>query len=135
MKNHPEIPSRISNHQVLQYIQSGTINSRYLNDVKKLTELSDEIISSWLHLNVKTYRSYKSKKTELSADVQEHIVLLLALIKHGIELFGNSENFNTWLQTPNFFFDQQTPLTYLNTISGIKIVDDQLTAMEYGDNV
>ncbi|MEZ4822026.1 MAG: antitoxin Xre/MbcA/ParS toxin-binding domain-containing protein [Ignavibacteria bacterium] len=30
---------------------------------------------------------------------------------------------------------KKSPITFLNTITGIRFVNDRLTAMEYGDNV
>jgi uncharacterized protein (DUF2384 family) len=57
------------------------------------------------------------------------------LIKHGIEVFGSVEEFHQWLNRKNFYLDNKTPNSYLNTVTGVKFVDDRLTAMEYGDNV
>ena len=31
------------------------------------------------------------------------------LIDHGIEVFGTKENFESWLQRENFFFDKKGP--------------------------
>ena len=61
--------------------------------------------------------------------------MILTLIKHGREVFGSVEKFSSWLDTENFFFDKKTPSKFLTTSSGLKFVDDRLTAMEYGDNV
>lgn len=129
-----DIPAEISNIQVLYLIDRGIINSRYLLILKQLTNFSDETVSNWLNINVKTYRTYKKAEVELKEDVQEHTVMLLALMKRGIDLFGDKENFSRWLDTENFFFDKKKPMEFLNTISGIKFIQDRLTGMEYGDN-
>ena len=129
-----DIPAEISNIQVLFLINRGIINSRYLLILKQLTNFSDEIVANWLNINVKTYRTYKKAEVELKEDVQEHTVMLLALMKRGIDLFGDKERFSQWLDTENFFFDKKKPMEYLNTISGIKFISDRLTGMEYGDN-
>jgi len=129
------IPARISTSEVLNLINSGVINSKYLLFLKTLSEFNDETISAWLNINVKTYRTYKKTESKIKEDIQEHAVMLLALIKHGIDVFGTNENFNKWLKTENFYFSQKEPINYLNTISGIKFIDDQLTGIEYGDNV
>ena len=128
------IPARISTSEVLNLINSGVINSKYLLSLKTLSEFNDETISAWLNINVKTYRTYKKTKSNIKEDIQEHTVMLLALIKHGIDVFGTNGNFNQWLKTENFYFSQKEPIEYLNTISGIKFIDDQLTGIEYGDN-
>jgi uncharacterized protein (DUF2384 family) len=53
---------------------------------------------------------------------------------HGIEVFGTKEKFEQWLNTENFFFDKKSPVSFLNTVTGIRFVNDRLTAIEYGDN-
>lgn len=63
------------------------------------------------------------------------MLLLLALIKYGTAVFGTVKEFDQWLNRSNFYFDNKSPNAYLNTITGIRFVDDRLTAMEYGDNV
>jgi len=71
----------------------------------------------------------------LRRDLQEHVIMLLSLMKHGISVFGDTDTFSRWLERPNFFFDEKSPCYYLDTISGIKLIDDRLTSMEYGDNI
>jgi uncharacterized protein (DUF2384 family) len=49
-------------------------------------------------------------------------------------VFGSAKEFDNWLHGENFYFDGKTPNVFLNTVTGIRFVDDSLTAMEYGDN-
>ena len=128
------IPAKISTNQVLNLVNSGNINSNILIILKSLTDFSDEVISSWLNMNVKTYRSYKSTRSEIKEDIQEHTIMLVALMKHGIDVFGSNDQFSQWLEKENYYIDNKKPVEYLNTISGIKFIDNQLTGMEYGDN-
>lgn len=131
-----KIPQRISHADVLSLIQHNEVTPHYIQAIKGLTNLSDDIISDLLNISVKTFRSYKQPevKVKLKEDIQEHTVMLLALMKHGIDVFGDKEKFDRWLQTGNPFFGNKKPVQYLNTISGIRFTDDRLTGMEYGDN-
>ncbi|WP_245826382.1 MbcA/ParS/Xre antitoxin family protein [Spirosoma rigui] len=43
--------------------------------------------------------------------------------------------FDQWLNRKNFFFDNKSPNSFLNTVTGVRFVDDRLTALEHGDNV
>ena len=131
-----KIPQRITNADVLTLIQQNEVTPHYIQAIKAVTTLSDDIISELLNISVKTFRSYKQpqSKVKLKEDIQEHTVMLLALMKHGIDVFGNKEQFSLWLQTINPFFGNKKPVQYLNTISGIRYTDDRLTGMEYGDN-
>ncbi|MCB0503465.1 MAG: DUF2384 domain-containing protein [Bacteroidetes bacterium] len=128
------IPASISTFEVLNLIKQSQINSSHLKLVKKVSDLSDEKLSASYNLNVKTFRTYKNSKAALKADLQEHTIMLLSLIKHGIEVFGTTESFNRWLEHENYFLGQKKPIEYLNTISGIKFIDNRLTGIEYGDN-
>jgi len=68
-------------------------------------------------------------------DLQEHVIMLLSLMKHGVDVFENAETFEKWLRLANPFFDGECPITFLDTINGIAFVDDRLTAIEFGDRV
>jgi uncharacterized protein (DUF2384 family) len=57
------------------------------------------------------------------------------LFKHGIETFGTKKNFKSWLEKKNFFFDKKSPIEFMNTLDGIKFIDDRPTGIAYGDNV
>ena len=130
-----QIPQDIKTSEVLRLVHSKKVNSIYLKVLKDIADFSDDVIAGWLNMNVRTYRNYKKAPATIRADIQEHTLLLLSLMKHGIEVFGTKEAFSQWLSTQNFHLGQQSPVSFLNTISGIKFVDDRLTAMEYGDNV
>jgi uncharacterized protein (DUF2384 family) len=84
---------------------------------------------------VRTFRDYRKPDSKFKANVKEHVLLLLSMIKHGNEVFGSRDGFDCWLDTTNFFFDNKKPKNFLNTVTGIRFVDDRLTAIEYGDNV
>lgn len=129
------IPEHFHAERVLQMINSDMVDSNYLVLLKSLSAFSDMALATYLHLNVKTYRSYRDSQEVLRRDLQEHVLMLLSLMKHGISVFGSRETFNAWLEAPNFLFDDKSPSYYLDTISGIKLIDDRLTAMEYGDNI
>lgn len=130
-----EVPRQINDSEILYFLHNKDINWQYVNAIKSLTEFNDNIISDWLNLSVKTFREYRKPNSIFKENVKEHVLLLLALIKHGIEVFGSPKTFENWLNTKNFYFDNEKPETFLNTVTGIKFIDDRLTAMEYGDNV
>jgi uncharacterized protein (DUF2384 family) len=131
-----DIPNKISDSEVLSYLRTKRVDWRHIRRVKTLTNFNDELLSYWFNVSVKTLRSYMSESgTGFKENVKEHVILLLTLIKHGINVFGDLKSFDNWLIQPNFYFDNRTPNEFLNTTSGVRFVDDRLTAMEYGDNV
>ena len=130
-----EIPATFSEPEMLYAIRQNKITSDQIFNLKKLSGLKDEHLSLSLNLNIKTFRNYKMKKLPMKPYLQEHVFALLSLFNHGINIFGTADQFREWLQKSNHFFDNDSPLNFLNTISGIKYTDDRLIAMEYGDNV
>ncbi|WP_281225445.1 MbcA/ParS/Xre antitoxin family protein [Flavobacterium aquiphilum] len=121
--------------KIFFYVKNHNVNFQYLNLLKELTNLKDDIISNWLNINTRTFRNYKKSDVVLKDNTKEHIVLLISLYKHGIEVFDSIENFDKWLITENFLLDKKAPMDFLDTVSGLKFIDDRLTAIEYGDNV
>jgi uncharacterized protein (DUF2384 family) len=130
-----EIPATVSEPEMLYAVRQNKITSLQIFDLKTLSGLKDELLSFSLNLNIKTFRNYKVKQLPMKPYLQEHVFALLSLFNHGIDIFGTSDQFGEWLQKPNHFFDNDPPMNFLNTISGIKYTDDRLIAMEYGDNV
>ncbi len=130
-----KIPDSISDSEVLDWLRSKEINWEYINIFKDYSSRRDEEISDMLNISVRTLRNYKKTEIKFKSNIKEQLLLLLSLYKHGNEVFGSSEEFNNWLNSENFHFDGVAPDTFLNTVSGIRFIEDRLTAMEYGDNV
>lgn len=130
-----DIPYSINDTDILLYLQNKNINWEYVQTLKKSTKFNDDKLSDWLNVSVKTFRSYKKPEQEINDNIKEHLLLLLSLIQHGKNVFGTSEKFEEWLVKENFFFNKKAPIEFLKTITGIRFIDDRLTAIEYGDNV
>jgi hypothetical protein len=127
---------QINNYtEVLQFLRKNTINAEYFNLLKDVTVLSDLKLSDWFHVSPKTFASYRELGNLPKENAQEHVIMILSLYKHAGNVFDNTEDFNDWLEKPNFFFDNTRPIDNLGTTSGIRFIDERLTALEYGDNV
>lgn len=129
------VPRNINDAEILHLLYSTDINWKYVDLIKTFTDFNDDIISDWLNISVKTFREYKKPKSTFKENVKEQVLLLLSLMKHGTEIFGSMKEFDNWLNRENFYFDNKSPASFINTITGIRFIDDKLTAMEYGDNV
>ena len=129
------VPRNISDGEILHLLYTTDIDWKYVDVMKKYTDFNDDILSDWLNISVKTFREYKKPNSVFKGNVKEQVLLLLSLIKHGAEIFGSMKEFDSWLNRDNFYFDNKSPVSFMNTITGIKFIDDRLTAMEYGDNV
>ncbi|HRP90286.1 MAG TPA: DUF2384 domain-containing protein [Edaphocola sp.] len=130
-----EIPVVDDPGSVYFYLSKTNINNTYIDLIDELTSINDTTIAHWLNITPRTLRNYRAKDATLKDNTKEHIVSILALFKHGIHTFGSVKPFEKWLSTPNFFLDEKAPSDFLDTISGIRFIDNRLTAMEYGENV
>jgi uncharacterized protein (DUF2384 family) len=135
IKSSLDIPSQLNDNEVVTYVRQQDIGWKHILSLQQLTGFRDEIISEWLNISVRTLRTYKNPGSTLKQNLKEQVVLLISLMNYGADVFGSSSAFENWLLTPNFFFDRQPPLCYLNTVAGIRFVNDRLIAMEHGDNV
>jgi uncharacterized protein (DUF2384 family) len=105
-----------------------------LEFIKENTKATDDLMAYWLNVNVKTYRAYRQSGAALKPDTIEHILMLKALTERGLEVIGSAESFGQWLVASHFHFGGKRPADYLNTISGIRFMDDLLVNMEFGVN-
>lgn len=130
-----DIPSGIDHNKTLRMISTGRVSYKHLESLKTLTSLNDKKIATWFDISEKTFRAFKAHGHDVKARILEHTVMALSLIKHGAEVFGTTDAFTAWLEKENFYFDKKAPIAFMDTYSGIKFIDDRLTAMEFGDNV
>lgn len=130
-----DIPANISDSQVINYLHSEKLGTRQVSYLKALTKSTDKVISEWFDISEKTFQNYKNSKSKLNINFQEKLLLLLSLYKQGERVFGSQEEFNEWLEKPNFHFNNIRPVDFFRTISGIRYIEDRLTGIEYGDNV
>lgn len=131
-----EIPLVSEYSHLYFYTTQSDSNSEFIAILDSVIGLSDTVLSKWLNITPRTFRNYRnSTNLILKENTKEHVILILSLYKHGIELFDTVENFEFWLSKNNPVLDNRAPIEFLETISGIKFIDDRLTAMEYGENV
>ena len=130
-----ELPQELNENEILSLVNTEDINWRYVKTIKETAPFTDEQISHWLDISVKTFRTYKQPQVKFKDNIKERILLLLSLSSHGNKAFGSKKEFETWINTENFYFDNKSPDSFLTTVTGTRFVIDRLIAMEYGDNV
>jgi uncharacterized protein (DUF2384 family) len=131
-----KVPQHLGDAEVLLFMDQHTIDSSYVEAIRQLTRYKDDDISTWLNISPRTMRSYRSlPRLKIKKSTAEQLLLLLGLFKHGNQVFGSADAFDEWINTENFFLDNKKPAALLDTSSGIRYINDRLTAMEFGDNV
>lgn len=131
-----EIPSVGDSSNIYFYTVKSHFDADFIAILERVIGLNDTILSKWLNITPRTFRNYKNNdKLVLKENTKEHIILILSLYKHGIDVFGDVDRFENWLSQKNHLLDNRSPASFLETISGIRFIDNRLTAIEFGENV
>ena len=104
----------------------------YLNSISDRINFTLEDWSSYLHLSERTIQRYKKEKKPFDTIYSEKIVQIDLLYKRGVEVFGNEDNFHTWMETKSIPLGNAKPKELLDTTYGINLVADELIRIEHG---
>lgn len=102
-------------------------------DFISISQFSFPFIEKLLNKTMKTFTAYKKNQTALDPVVSEKLLKIFSLYDKGNAVFGNIVEFNKWLAAPAFGLGQSVPRDLLDTITGIELVSEELTRIEYGD--
>ena len=108
-------------------IKFSAFNSMALNSPFSLIEWS-----GFLNISERTMQRYKKERKSFDSNSSEKIIEIALLFKYGIEVFGNKEKFNSWLETKNVALGGIVPKELLDNTFGINLLKDELTRIEYG---
>lgn len=90
--------------------------------------LAEEIFD----VSVKTMQRYKKENKKLNPRNSEIALKLLNLVEKGIQIFGTMKSFLAWLSKPAFGLGEKVPISIMNTITGIDLIEEELIRIEYG---
>lgn len=93
---------------------------------------SKQELAQLLHISDRTLERIHKDKKRLSTPQTERILEVSILFEKGWDFFGDKESFRRWLSIPNYAFENQTPLSMLDTKYGIDSVEMLLERMAHG---
>jgi len=73
-----------------------------------------------------------AKDERLSAEESDRMVRLARVVAMATDTFGTIKKASLWLQTPNRVLGGETPLSLLDTDSGVRSVETVLGRIEWG---
>ena len=88
--------------------------------------------SSFLHLSERTMQRYKKEEKKFDSIHSEKILEITLLYKKGVEVFGDSERFNAWLNATNIALGNVKPKDLLDNTFGISLLKDEIDRIEHG---
>ncbi|MEO1340711.1 MAG: antitoxin Xre/MbcA/ParS toxin-binding domain-containing protein [Cyanobacteria bacterium J06635_13] len=102
-----------------------------LDSLAQLLQLSAKDLVQYLHISERTLQRYDRNK-KLSPELSDHLIQIAKVYIKAVEVFEDSENAVQWLKYPSQALGIVTPLSCLDTYSGIELVLDELGRLEYG---
>ena len=54
------------------------------------------------------------------------------MFRKGIRVFGNKESFIRWINKPAYGIGEIVPFEIINTSTGIDLIEDELSRIEFG---
>lgn len=86
---------------------------------------------AFLPISQRTIQRYTDDDV-YNKEISEHLVLIAELFQKGIDVFGSKELFKEWLELPLFALGGKIPISLLDTVIGIELIEDELLRLEYG---
>jgi putative toxin-antitoxin system antitoxin component (TIGR02293 family) len=116
--------------QLVEMARHG-ISKKALLRIAEMSNLSISELTKLLPVSLRTIQRY-SDDDLLDRAVSEHALNIAEVISHGTRVFGSLESFQRWLHSPLPALGNQTPVSFLDTGFGARMVSDLLGRIEHG---
>lgn len=117
-------------NRLVQLVRDGVQFGVFSNLLKRIS-FSLQEWSIFLHLSERTMHRYQKENKTFDISSSERIIQITLLYEYGVSVFGNKENFDTWLVSKNLVLGSK-PKELLDTVFGIELVHNELSKIEHG---
>jgi putative toxin-antitoxin system antitoxin component (TIGR02293 family) len=107
------------------------IPMKAIDTLAKNLNLSRQELAKYLPVSERTLQRYTPEKI-LSQDLSDRILQIAKVYARCVEIFEGQEKASGWLKQSNIAFGKIPPIELLDTSTGIEMVSDELTRIEYG---
>jgi len=108
------------------------LNAKAALDFLSLSGFTQDEFQETFKTTVKTIQNHVVRDLTLDAALSEKLLKSFALFDKGVEVFGSARNFHQWLSIPAYGLGNQRPLDLMDTITGIRLIEEQLIRIEFG---
>jgi putative toxin-antitoxin system antitoxin component (TIGR02293 family) len=109
------------------------LNAKAALDFLSLSGFTQDEFQETFKTTVKTIQNHVTRELTLDAALSEKLLKSFALFDKGAEIFGSASNFHQWLNAPAYGLGNQLPFDLMDTITGIQLIEEELTRIEFGD--
>jgi len=109
------------------------LNAKVALDFLSLSGFTQDEFQETFKTTVKTIQNHVTRELTLDAALSEKLLKSFALFDKGVEIFGSAKNFHQWLNAPAYGLGNQLPFDLMDTITGIRLIEEELIRIEFGD--
>jgi putative toxin-antitoxin system antitoxin component (TIGR02293 family) len=102
-----------------------------IENLMKRYDLTLKEMAAVLNISERTLQRYEDKDV-LSKDASERALHLQRLYERGADVFGTLDNFCGWMKSPVLIFSNEKPISFLDTIFGFELLEQELGRIEHG---
>jgi putative toxin-antitoxin system antitoxin component (TIGR02293 family) len=127
------IPEVRNAQNILELNELADAGLRY-DSVKQLEnylELTAQNLAKIAGISARTVSRW-DPQTNIGTLPSKNLIKLDEVVRRGIEVFGSSESFKSWLEQPNVALGDRRPQELLLTPYGTEIIQDALDSLEFG---
>jgi putative toxin-antitoxin system antitoxin component (TIGR02293 family) len=117
-------------HHFINTSRNG-ITMRQLENIMSKYELTLKETATILNISERTLQRYLPTDI-LSKDVSDRTLHLQRLYERGTDVFGSLDSFKGWMKSPIFIYKNQKPISFLDTIFGFELLEQELGRIEHG---
>lgn len=117
--------------ELVSVIREG-IDYKLFRKVAENLPFNDNDWALFLDTTKRTLERYKKDNKKFSPKQSETIIEIKQLMKFGEEVFGDPNNFHTWLLMESVALGGAVPKDLLDTSVGLGIVRDELGRIDHG---
>ena len=102
-----------------------------LMSLTKYLNLSIKQIAELLSVTERTIQRYPLEK-HFNRTISEQILHIAQVVAKGTRIFGDRENFLSWVKHPNKAFANNIPMNLFSSRFGTEMISDELGRIEHG---
>jgi putative toxin-antitoxin system antitoxin component (TIGR02293 family) len=109
------------------------VNSVIFTELVEISGINRNFLAEEVFdVSLKTMLRYQKERKKLNPRNSEIALKLLKLLNKGMEIFGTIDTFISWLNKPAFGLGEQIPIKFMNTNTGIDLIEEELIRIEFG---
>ncbi|MGB5713941.1 MAG: antitoxin Xre-like helix-turn-helix domain-containing protein [Waterburya sp.] len=120
----------VSNFDLMMLTREGVPRAA-IDALANSLHLSVSELTKYLHVSERTLQRYSPDKN-LSTELSDRVLQIAKVYARCLDVFEEPEIASSWLKQPIVALGNIAPIEYLDTSSGVEIVLDELTRIEYG---